>query len=296
MKICSFFHGVLVNDKVVLKVTDEKDLITLRKLFKSKSEREKRTEKEILLECEIDAAFQKRTFKQLRAVFKLVTVIFQSDSENHRKPTEEEKYSLYLDLLGLYADKIPNRYTGELRSIHISEANTMAGSHFIDGLMFHLATMCKLPNDLQATVRSVLYEWEIWRGTQEHDVNDDRTISEMREYLVYSEASGRTPVHFHHIVSRGACPAAIEKAWNILALTPDEHNFFHQQCKTWDEFLDVYPHLRGRVEMAYRKCNELVQRNNEIGIISMADMDNAIEDIDSTDSLAAMALAAFCCL
>ena len=292
MKICSFFHGVLVNDKVVLKVTDEKDLITLRKLFKSKSEREQRTEKEILLECEIDAAFQKRTFKQLRAVFKLVTVIFQSDSENHRKPTEEEKYSLYLDLLGLYADKIPNRYTGELRSIHISEANTMAGSHFIDGLMFHLATMCKLPNDLQATVRSVLYEWEIWRGTQEHDVNDDRTISEMREYLVYSEASGRTPVHFHHIVSRGACPAAIEKAWNILALTPDEHNFFHQQCKTWDEFFDVYPHLRGRVEMAYRKCNELVQRNNEIGIISMADMDNAIEDIDSTDSLAAMALAA----
>ena len=90
MKICSFFHGVLVNDKVVLKVTDEKDLITLRKLFKSKSEREQRTEKEILLECEIDAAFQKRTFKQLRAVFKLVTVIFQSDSENHRKPTEEE--------------------------------------------------------------------------------------------------------------------------------------------------------------------------------------------------------------
>jgi len=292
VKICSFFHGCLIQDKVVLKVTDEQDLITLRKLFKSKSEREKRTEKEILLECEIDAAFQKRTFKQLRAVFKLVTVIFQSDSENHRKPTEEEKYSLYLDLLGLYADKIPNRYTGELRSIHISEANTMAGSHLIDGLLFHVTTMCNLPNDLQADVRSVLYEWEIWRGKQEHDVNDDRTISEIREYLVYSEASGRTPVHFHHIVSRGACPAAIEKAWNILALTPDEHNFFHQQCKTWEEFFEVYPHLRGRVEMAYRKCNELVQRNNEIGIISMADMDNAIEDIDSTDSLAAMALAA----
>ena len=289
MKICSFFHAVLVNDKVVLKVTDEKDLITLQKMFKSKSEREKRTQQEILLECELDAAFQHRTFRQLRAVFKLVTVIFQSDSENHRKPTEEEKYSLYLDLLGLYADKIPNRYTGELRSIHISEANTMAGSHFIDGLLFHVTTMCNLPNDLQADVRSVLYEWEIWRGKQEHDINDDRTISEMREYLVYSEASGRTPVHFHHIVSRGACPAAIEKAWNILALTPDEHNFFHQQCKTWDEFLKKYPHLRGRVEIAYRKCNELVQKNNSIGIIDMADMDNALEDIDD---LAAMALAA----
>lgn len=287
MKICSFFHACLVNDKVVLKVTDEKDLITLQKMFNSKAEREKRTQQEILLECELDAAFQHRTFKQLKAVWKLVTVIFQSDSENHRLPTEEEKYSLYLDLLELYADKIPNRYTGELRSIHISEANTLAGSHLIDGLLYHLATMCKLPDDLQATVRSVLYEWEIWRGKQEHDINDDRTISEMREYLVYSEASGRTPVHFHHIVSRGACPAAIEKAWNIMALTPEEHNFFHQQCKTWDEFLEQYPHLRGRVEMAYRKCNELVQRNNGIGIIDMADMDNALEDIDD---LAAMAL------
>ena len=290
MKVCSFFHGVLVNDKVVLKVTDEKDLITLRKLFKSKSEREQRTEKEVLLKCEIDAAFQHRTFKQLRAVFMLVTVIFQSDSENHRLPTEEEKYALYLDLLELYADKVPNRYTGQLRSIHISEANTLAGSHFIDGLMYHLTTMCRLPDDLQATVRSVLYEWEIWRGKQEHDINDDRTISEMREYLVYSEASGRTPVHFHHIVSRGACPSAIEKAWNILALTPDEHNFFHQQCKNWDEFFEVYPHLRGRVELAYRKCNELVQNNNSIGFIDMADMDNAIEDIDDVSNLAAMAL------
>lgn len=292
MKICSFFHGALLNDKIVLKVTDDKDLYTIKKLFQSKSDRESRTEKEILLECEIDAAFQDRTFKQLRAVWKLVTVIFQSDSENHRLPTEEEKYSLYLDLLELYADKIPNRYTGELRSIHISEANTLAAAHLVDGLLYHIVTMCKLPNDLQATVRSVLYEWEIWRGKQEHDINDDRTIPEMRQYLVYSEASGRTPVHFHHIVSRGACPAAIHKAWNILALTPSEHNFFHQQCKSWNDFLEVYPHLRGRVETAYKKCNELMQKRNEIGIISMADMDNAIEDIDSTDRLAAMALAA----
>ena len=219
--------------------------------------------------------------KKLGKIFGIICLFFViSGAYFLLKPTEEEKYALYLDLLELYADKVPNRYTGELRSIHISEANTMAGSHFIDGLLFHLATMCKLPNDLQATVRSVLYEWEIWRGKQEHDINDDRTIDQMRKYLVYSEASGRTPVHFHHIVSRGACPSAIDKAWNILALTPDEHNFFHQQCKTWEEFFDVYPHLRGRVEMAYRKCNELVQRNNEIGIISMADMDNAIEDID----------------
>lgn len=257
MKITSFFHGMLVGDKIVLKVNDEKDFFNVKKLFKSKTDRENRSQKEILLKCEIDAAFQKRSFKQLSAVWKLVEVIFES--ENHRKPLDDEKYKSYLDLLGLYADKIPNRYTKQLRDIHMSEANTVEAAHFIDGLLYHLSTMCNLTDDLQATVRSVLYEWEIWRGKQMHDINDDRTIEEMRKYVVYSEASGRTPVHFHHIVSRGACPAAVDKAWNIMALTPDEHAFFHEQCKNWDEFLGVYPHLRGKVEKAQKKCASLVQ-------------------------------------
>lgn len=262
MKIASFFHGMLVGDKIVLKVNDEKDFFNVKKLFKSKTDRENRSQKEILLKCEIDAAFQKRSFKQLSAVWKLVEVIFES--ENQRKPVEDEKYELYLDLLELYADKIPNRYNKQLRVIHISESNTVAAAHFIDGLLYHLSTMCSLTDDLQATVRSVLYEWEIWRGKQMHDINDDRTIEEMRKYVVYSEASGRTPVHFHHIVSRGACPAAVDKAWNIMALTPDEHAFFHEQCKTWDEFLEVYPHLRGKVEKAQKKCASLVQDVNSL--------------------------------
>lgn len=253
---------MLVGDKIVLKVNDEKDFFNIRKLFKSKTERENRSQKEILLKCEIDAAFQKRSFKQLSAVWKLVEVIFES--ENQRKPVEDEKYELYLDLLELYADKIPNRYNKQLRAIHISESNTVAAAHFIDGLLYHLSTMCSLTDDLQATVRSVLYEWEIWRGKQMHDINDDRTIEEMRKYVVYSEASGRTPVHFHHIVSRGACPAAVDKAWNIMALTPDEHAFFHEQCKNWDEFLEVYPHLRGKVEKAQKKCASLVQDVNSL--------------------------------
>lgn len=262
MKISSFFHGILHGDKIVLKVCDEKNFLSVRKLFKSKTDRENRSKKEILLKCEIDAAFQKRSFKQLNAVWKLVEVIFES--ENDRKPVDDEKYELYLDLLELYADKIPNRYNKQLRTIHISESNTVAAAHFIDGLLYHLSTMCHLTDDLQATVRSVLYEWEIWRGKQAHDINDDRTIEDMRKYVVYSEASGRTPVHFHHIVTRGACPAAVDKAWNIMALTPDEHRFYHEQCKNWDEFLEVYPHLRGKVEKAYRKCAELRKERRNI--------------------------------
>lgn len=265
MKIVSFFHGVLVGDKIVLKVNDPKDMLVIHKMFKSKSERENRSQKEILLKCEIDAAFQHRSFKQLNTVWKLVETIFEA--ENGVKPLQNEKYELYLDLLDLYADKIPNRYSNQLRNIHISEANTMAGAHFIDGLLYHLNSMCKLTDDLQADVRKILYEFEIWRGNQEHDINDDRNVNDLREYVRYSEASGLGgEIHFHHIVTRGACPAAIDKAWNLMALTPDEHNFFHQQCKNWDDFLEVYPHLRGKVEKAQKKAALLVQENNKLNI------------------------------
>lgn len=266
MKITAFFHGILKNDLVILKINDYKDLDNLKKLFKSKTDRENRSKKEILLKCEIDAAFQHRSFKQLSAVWKLIEVIFES--EEKRKPIDDEKYNLYLDLLELYADKIPNRYNNQLRSIHISEANTVAGSHFIEGLLYHLATLCNLNQDQESTVRSVLYDWEISRGKVPEDINDSRTINDIREYVKFSEASGRGGVlHLHHIVSRGACPAAIDKAWNIMVLTEDEHNFFHQQCKTWDEFLEVYPHLRGKVEKAQKKAALLVQQENAIGYL-----------------------------
>lgn len=262
MKISAFFHGLLQNDKIILKANDPKDLDLIYKMFKSKSERENRSQKEILLKCEIDAAFQHRSFKQLNAVWKLVEVIFEC--ENGRKPTEYEKYELYLDLLMLYADKIPNRYTNELRSIHISEANTVAASHFIDGLLSHISTQCNLNYDLQSTVRTVLFEWEIWRGKQEVDINDERTPEELRKYVRYSEASGRQPVELHHIVSRGACPLAIDKAWNLVALTHDEHIYdFHQKGKEY--FLEKFPHLKGKFERAEKKCRLLMQESHSIG-------------------------------
>ncbi len=257
MKICGFFHGVLLNDKIVLKPNDGKDISVIRKLFSSKINREKRAQKEILLKCEIDAAFQQRSFKQLNAVWKLIEVIFES--ENGYKPVEEEKYELYLDLLELYADKIPNRYNRALRSIHISEANTLAAAHFIDGLMYHLSTMCSLTVDLQATVRNVLYEWEIWRGKQKKDFRDGMTDDEMRRTAVYSEASGIAGgVDLHHIVSRGAAPQFADCAWNLLALTREEHGFFH--AHGWSVFLDKYPHLRGRVERAFEMAGHFPVR------------------------------------
>lgn len=263
MKVTAYFHGILQKNMIVLKATDPKDLFNIQKLFKSKSNREQRSKKEILLRCEIDAELQKRSFKQLAAIWILIEIIFES--ENRRKPTQEEKYELYLDLLYLYADKVPCRYNNELRSIHVSEANTVAAAHFIEGLLFHLCQLCQLNQDQESTVRSVLYDWETWRGTLDHDINDDRNVNDLKEYVKFSEASGRPNPEYHHIISRGSCPAAIDKAWNIVALTHDEHMYFHN--KGWDAFLERYPHLKGKFNKARERCNKLVQENNSIGNI-----------------------------
>ena len=257
MKICSFFHGILFNDKIILKPSNPNDWILIRKMFKSKVDREKRSEKEILLKCEIDAAFQKRTFKQLSAVWKLVEVIFMTDSENNRLPTSTEKYELYLDLLEIYGDKRPNRFKKDvLQPIHLSESKTIEAAHFIDGLLYHLSTLADIPIDLQATVRSVLYDWEIWRGKQVEDINDNRSLNNMREQIRYSEASGEGGnIEFAHIVSRGSDKADIDESWNLLALTDREHRLQHQ--KGWDYFLQQFPHLKGRVQRAREKAKKL---------------------------------------
>ena len=238
MKIISHFHGLLLNGKIVLKPVDEKDYPIINKLFENKKNRETRTQQEVLLRCEINAPYQHRTFKQNNAVWVLVDIIFQSIEK--RKGTHEELYDLYCDLLEEYADKKPSRINNRLRPVHLSEMNTEQAARFIDALLYHLATLCDLDTDLQSDVRKFIYEWEEWKNRPENEFEEFGSIAELKEKVVFSEASGRGgPLHLHHIVSRGACPAAIDKPWNIMVLTPDEHNFYHQQCKTWDEFLEV---------------------------------------------------------
>jgi hypothetical protein len=244
---------------IILKDTSKADYNLVLSLFRKKSEWERRNEKEYFLNVRLGLHYQKRTYKQNAAVWKLVTAIFQSQSEEGRGPTEEEKYGLYLDLLEVYADKAPNKITGGLRPVHISESNSVEGARFIDGLLYHLATECDLEYGTQVTVQSVLQEWEEWRGALENDPADYAdpectrllTGEEWREKRVYSEASGRGgAVVRAHIVSRGADAPDIEKAWNWIALLHEEH--VDQHRIGWDQFIRIYPHLAGRVDRARR--------------------------------------------
>jgi hypothetical protein len=256
---------------VVLKEATKAGGLTLRELFRKKNEWEERNKKEYILWATLDLRYQDRTTKQNSSIWVLIEAIWSSAEQY--PPSEEEKYSLYLDLLELYADKVKNRITGELRPVHISEADSIQGARFIDGLLYHLTTMCELKGG--GDVVDVLHQWEKWRGSFECDPIDYvdaectrlLTEAEWRERRRLSEASGQGgDIVLHHIVTRGSNKAAENKAWNWLALTNDEHRMVHE--KGDDYFLSIYSHLKGRFTRARKMANNLLngaitQRNNE---------------------------------
>ncbi|MDR1218669.1 MAG: hypothetical protein LBK73_03555, partial [Treponema sp.] len=126
----------------LLKATSKKNELLLLQLFSTKKEWELRNQREFFLTVTLELPYQRRTFKQNAVVWKLVTAIFES--MEGRLPDEEEKYNMYLDLLEVYADRAPNKISGGTRPVHISESNSLEGSNFIDGLLYHLATECAL--------------------------------------------------------------------------------------------------------------------------------------------------------
>jgi hypothetical protein len=261
MKIRLPLHAALRNGYMVLKEADKNGKILIDRLFSKKKEFEDRNGKEYFLQAELDLRYQKRTLKQNSTVWALITAIFQS--MERRPPDEDEKQSLYLDLLEEYADKVPNRFGG-LRPVHISESNSAQGARFIDGLLYHLSTMCDLDMDTQTDVIDVMQQWEEWRGSLDRDPADYEDIActrlltgeEWRQKHLVSEASGRGgQIVRAHIVSRGADAGDIEKSWNWVALLWEEHGQQHQIG--WDNFLQIYPHLKGRVDRARKLAGKL---------------------------------------
>ena len=263
MKCTGYFHGIFFKDQIVLRVSDKRDLIPLQRLFKSKHEREERSGREILLQVTLDAPFQKRSIKELNTAWKLIGIIFES--EFGRRGCESELYQMYEDLLPEYAEKTPCLlFPDRLRPVRLSEANTVQAATFIDGLIYHLCTLCNLKQDLQADVRSVIYEFEEWRGKQKEDFTATMTESKWRERAVYSEASGiGTDIDLHHMMGKGAHEILRNDPENWIALNRVEHEEFHNEGE--ENFLQKYPHLKGRFEHIHKKAASLYEDKRNLG-------------------------------
>jgi hypothetical protein len=250
-----------IQDKgVVWMRPNPEDSIAFEKFFFYLAKRQEKSEETIYPIVTLDVPARERTYKQNNTLWALIRIIFES--MNGRKPTKDEAYELYLDILAEYAERVPSRFSGALRPIHISESDTRHAAQLIQACFDIIVDYCDLTVDLQADVRKLFYAWHDWRGKQDFDpldcADNDREIAERewREKHKISDASGVGGViEKAHIVSRGANVAAIDKPWNWLALTPEEHRLQHQHG--WGEFLAQYPHLRGRVERARKLAAEM---------------------------------------
>lgn len=272
MKVTAKLHGKITThngqDIIMLKATSVKDNDLIKKIFTAKAEREDRRGEESLLTCVLDLPYKVKSQKQLASVFLLVTAIFESMDD--RKPTDEEKYELYDDLLNIYAYRRPSRLsTSETSAIRLSASNTFETSYFIGGLMMHLCTECQLTMDLQADVRSVLWDWERWKGEQELDPNDyydaekTRPLSEadFRKLHLCCQATGISEnLVLHHIVTRGSNAKAIDAVWNWVVLSSEQHAECHAGEKA---FLQKNDHLEGR----FRRANKIADKLYSYGCI-----------------------------
>jgi hypothetical protein len=239
-----------------------KEAVLLSRLQERLDAREARKGDFIPIQVSLDLQYEKKTFKQLRTAWKLIEVYFES--QEGRKPTDEERYDLYLDLLEEYADRIPSRlHPDRTRPIHLSEANTIQAAHFIQALFDWIADMIGLEDTLQADVRDLFWEWERYRGDLEYDPLDyqdaeckvPQTVKLWWERHPVCEATGVAGrLELAHIVTRGASPENIESPFNWLALDASVHHLQHQYG--WEWFLNEYPHLRGRVERARKLCGK----------------------------------------
>lgn len=252
MRIVGVSPGRWFADRGALALYPSREEIPLiEKLFAAKAKRDGKDGGDVPINYELEVEVRPRTTRQLATVWALIRVIYIA--MNGEPPTKEAAYDLYLDLLDLYANKKPNRFNGNLRPVHISEADVEDAARFIEHLMAVIVEYCDLDLPMQADVRKLFWAWEGHRGGMERDPLDydaeGRPLSEAawREKHKVSQASGvGGHMELAHIVSRGADCTAIAEPWNWLMLTYNEHRGLQHQ-NGWEAFLQQFPHLKARV-------------------------------------------------
>lgn len=220
------------------------------KLFVYKQRKDEKEGGDSYISYEIEVKARERTYKQINTVWALIKIMFVS--MNGYNPTKEESYDLYLDVLDLYANKTPNRFTGGLRPVHLSESDVEDAMQLINHILGVMVDYCDLPIEAQSEVKKLFIAWQGWRGELVKDALDyDRdgnilSVREWRETHKVSDASGIGGyLEAAHIVSRGASPSSIDDVRDLIMLTLEEHQFQHQHG--WSTFLERFPHLKGRV-------------------------------------------------
>jgi hypothetical protein len=249
------------------------DIQLIEKFFVKKGIQEEKTGEKCYPFYTFEIAARDKTFNQVKAIWALVTVIFRS--MHGRKPDEEEKYDLYSDILDMYADKVPNRFTGALRPVHLSESDVYQAGRMLTACIDVLTEYCDLNNvrdengkeiggELQNEVRTIFLKWTNWRGgiakdpLDYDDSGNELTLYKWLEKHKVSDITGINDgtLEVVHIVSRGSDAKDIESPWNWILM---EHKYYIgiQHEKGWEALVNEFPFIKPRVLRARSLAGKL---------------------------------------
>lgn len=223
------------------------------------------TNKENYLTVELKNTKATKTYSQLKTVWALMSIMFES--LNYRKPTKNELDEFHTELLNEYSDRKPSLlHEDKTVPVTLREMTSQQLSSFIQTLIRILAEDCELNYAEQMSVRELFCEWENYLSSLEQDFTDfypDGTLipmDEWRKMHTVSFASGlaatdEMQLDLAHIVTRGSDEIHRDCCWNTMILTHEEHMKQHEIG--WNDFLKIYPHLKGRVDRAREMAGKL---------------------------------------
>lgn len=210
---------------------------------------------------DVTTSRKNKSYDQVKTVWALIELIYEVSF--HVRPTKNQAASLYMELIMLYADRVPSLiHIGEMVPVTLSQMDKEQAVRFIQCLINHLCDMGKLSDIQESSLTEIFQSFEQMKGELEYDpVDKDSdgnwlTVEAWKMRNNHSFASGRVGgLEVAHIVTRGSSPQNIESVWNLMLLTHEEH-IEVQHGKGWDVFLGIYPHLKARVNRARRMAEK----------------------------------------
>lgn len=211
----------------------------------------------------INAAKGNKTYDQVKTVFALCSILFQSNYD--RKPNSDENQRMYESLLWDFADKEPDLLHPDREvPVHLSKMSKTQAAQFISSIMALVIENCDLDDRQQIEVKELFQQFKEQTSVGDGnpcDYDKDGNLLSVDEWCKRNNVSMASGINdgtleIAHIITKGSRPDLRNCVWNFLRLTHYEHIEI-QHRKGWGELLSIYPHLKRRVKAAFDKAGNL---------------------------------------
>lgn len=212
-----------------------------------------------------------RTIDQNKTVWALISIIYES--QYNKRPTDGEAKLLYEELLKMYAPRVKGLLNpDEEVTASLSMMDKYQTAEFIGRLIDLVRTYCNLNDRLSVDVKQVFEDYIEFRSSLSKDPVDMRngeylSTEEWLKINNVSMASGSgEALEIAHIISKGSAPQFRDCCWNFIRLTHEEH-IEVQHRFGWEHFIELYPHLRGRIERAEKLSGHKVLGRSTVEVV-----------------------------